>query len=234
MEALQTFATNSAIFVGGLLVRFLIFAALLALISIPILAAVYGWAGLRELVLRRRGEADAGGIRWRPGYAYAPSHAWIGGSRSRGFTVGLDDLAQQILGGRTSVVLPQPGTHLAKGDTMAAVRCGAHCASIPSPFDGIVLRTNGALADDPDLLGREPYTGGWLMRMRPTNGALQGTLHGSDAREWLREENERYRHFLEDQLGMAAADGGELTGSPAELLSAEGWLEAAREFLGAR
>jgi glycine cleavage system H protein len=234
MEALQTFATNTAIFVGGMLVRFLIFAGLLALVSIPIVAAVYGWNGLRELVLRRRGEADAGGIRWRPGYAYAPSHSWIGGRRAGAFTVGLDDLAQQVLGGPTAVVLPPVGTRLAKGDTMAAIRCGAHCASIPSPFDGIVLRTNGELADDPDLLGREPYTGGWLLRMRPTNGALYGTLTGADAREWLRDENERYRHFLEDRLGMAAADGGELTGSPAELLSDDGWRETVREFLGAR
>jgi glycine cleavage system H protein len=222
MEALMTFATNTAIFVGGLLVRFLIFAGLLALISVPILAAVYGWAGLRELVLRRRGEADAGGVRWRPGFAYAPSHAWIGSRRAGGHTVGLDDLAQQILGGRASVVLPAVGSRLAKGDTMAAVHCGAHCASIPSPFDGTVLSTNAALAEDPDLLHREPYTGGWLLRIRPTNGALQGTLSGADAREWLRNENERYRHFLEDKLGMAAADGGELTGSPSELLSEEG------------
>lgn len=234
METLQTFATNSAIFVGGLLIRFLIFAALLALISIPILAAVYGWNGLRELVLRRRGEADAGGLRWRPGFAYAPSHAWIGGRRAGAFAVGLDDLAQQLLAGKTSVVLPPVGSRLAKGDTMAAIRCGAHCASIPSPFDGIVVRSNRALAEDPDLLHREPYNRGWLIRMRPTNGALEGTLRGHDAREWLREENDRYRHFLEEQLGMAAADGGELTGAPVELLSDQAWREAVGRFLGTR
>jgi glycine cleavage system H protein len=234
METLGTFATNTAVLLGGLLVRFLIFAGLLALISVPILLAVYGWNGIRELVLRRRGEADAGGIRWRPGFAYAPNHAWIGAKRGGAFTVGLDDLAQQLLAGKTSIVLPPAGSRLAKGETMAAIRCGSHCASIPAPFAGTVVRSNSLLAEDPGLLHREPYHHGWLLRVRPDNGALEGTLRGHDAREWLREENDRYRHFLEERLGMAAADGGELTGSPAELLPDPAWREAVGRFLGAR
>jgi hypothetical protein len=54
---------------------------------------------------------------------------------------------------------------------------------------------------------------------------------GEQARSWLRAEGERLTLFYEEQLGMAAADGGELIGSPETLLSDAQWKALTRSFL---
>jgi hypothetical protein len=54
---------------------------------------------------------------------------------------------------------------------------------------------------------------------------------GEQARSWLRAEGERLTRFYEDQLGLAAADGGELIGSPETLLTEGQWKILSRSFL---
>lgn len=233
MEALQTMLVNGAVVVGGLLLRFLAFVAILFLLSLPILAALYTYEAFRALRARRLGEVDLGGVRFRPGLIYTPSHTWLGRKRRGAVRLGLDDVAQRIVAGKTSVLLAPVGTRLASGDPVAAIRCGSHCASIPSPVEGIVVERNARLAEDPDLLHREPYRNGWMLAIRTTNGSPAGALSGTDAKEWLANESRELARFLEDRLGMAAADGGELTAPPADLLPEEAWREAARRFLKA-
>jgi len=35
-----------------------------------------------------------------------------------------------------------------------------------SPVSGVVLRVNPELEDNPELLNQEPYTGGWIARVK--------------------------------------------------------------------
>ena len=221
------------VFVGGLVVRLLLFVLLFALFAAPIVAVVYIANGAVALHRRATGTVDAGGAHWKPGLAYTNAHTWVKNLWGRNVKVGLDDVARRILSGVTSITLPAVGTKLRRGELLAAVRCGERLVAIPSPVDGVVLDRNRALMGAPALFEHEPYGGGWMVRVEMDDRATAGGLRGAASKTWLREENARLTHFLETRLGMAAADGGTLTAPPSALLTDEAWLEAARSFLNA-
>lgn len=221
------------IFVGGLLARLLVFVLLLALFATPILAVIYFTQG--AIALRRRvvGTVDAGGARFKPGLAYTAAHIWVKQRWGRIVKVGLDDVARRILCGVSSITLPPIGSRLRRGDLLAAVRCGERITAIPSPVDGIVIERNRSVMHDPGLFEREPYGGGWLLRVETVERTPSDGRRGAASKTWLREENLRLTHFLEARLGMAAADGGTLTAPPTSLLDDAAWHEATRTFLRA-
>ena len=224
---------TALIFVGGLLARLLVFVLLFALFAAPIAAAIYLAHGAIALRRRVAGTVDAGGARFKPGLAYTAAHAWVNQRWGRNVKVGLDDVARRILSGVSSVTLPPLGRRLRRGDLLAAVRCGERLVAIPSPVDGIVIERNRSLMRDPGLFEREPYGGGWMLRLETDEYSPREQRRGPASKAWMREENLRLTHFLEARLGMAAADGGTLTAPPSSLLDDAAWREAARTFLQA-
>ena len=85
---------------------------------------------------------------------------------------------------------------------------------------------------DPSLLERSPYHRGWLVAIRPLGDAWRSLISGNEAREWLASEEHRLGHLLECELGMAAADGGDLVIPPGESLSNEAWERVVDGILG--
>lgn len=221
------------VFVLGLVIRLLLFVLLFALFAMPIVAVVYLAHGTVALRRRAAGTVDAGGAHWKPGLAYTAAHTWVKNLWGRNVRVGLDDVARRVLSGVSSLTLPPVGTRLRRGDLLVAVRCGERLVAIPSPVDGVVLERNRSLMSEPALFEREPYGGGWMLRIETEGRAPAEGRRGAASKTWLREENVRLTHFLESRLGMAAADGGTLTAPPLSLLSDEAWREAARSFLQA-
>ena len=221
------------VFIGGLALRFLFFVLLFALFAVPIALVIYAAEGVKSLRARARGTVDAGGVFWKPSLAYAATHAWVKRTWGRGVKVGLDDVARRILAGVSDVMLPPVGAKLRRGDMLAAVRCGERLVAIPSPVDGVVIARNAALMARPGLLEREPYGGGWMVRVEATERVPDALRKGASARTWLRDENVRLGHFMESRLGLAAADGGTLTAPPASLLTDAAWREATELFLRA-
>jgi glycine cleavage system H protein len=219
------------IFVGGLLVRFLLFVLLFALFATPIVAVIYLAQGVGALHRRSAGTVDAGGAHWKPGLAYTNAHTWVKRMWGRKLTVGLDDVARRILSGVSSLTLPPVGTKLRRGDLLVAVRCGERLVAIPSPVEGIVLERNRTLLSVPALFEREPYGGGWMLRIEAGDRSEVKGRTGAESKVWLRHESLRLNHVLEARLGMAAADGGTLTAPPSSLLSEQAWRETTRLFL---
>lgn len=230
MNALFEVLTTAGVVIAGLLIRLAVFVGLLALFSLPILGGIYAFRGFLAMRDRIRGTVDAGGVFFKPGYRYTDGHTWLAEEIHRVFRIGLDDLAQRILPDARTIVLPAPGTALHRGDAAVEILAGAHRASIPAPFDGVVVDINMDAVREPSLVNREPYRRGWLLRMKPDDGADAGHV-GHDARRWLGEENVRLHHFFEAKLGLAAADGGVPDKPFAALLPADQWKELARTFL---
>jgi glycine cleavage system H protein len=219
------------VFVVGLGIRLLLFILLLAAFVAPIAAIVFVVQGVVGLRARARGTVDAGGVFYKPGVAYTAAHAWVKSLWGRNVKVGLDDVARRILSGASAIALPPIGMRLRRGDLLAAVRCGDRLVAIPSPVSGVIVDRNRAVIDQPSLFEREPYNRGWMLRIETDGNVPRSSHRGPEAKVWLRHENLRLSHFLEARLGLAAADGGTLTGPPSALLSPEAWREAAEQFL---
>jgi glycine cleavage system H protein len=221
------------VFVAGLGIRLLLFLVLFTAFALPVAAVVFAAQGVGALRARVKGTVDAGGVFYKPGVVYTSAHAWVKRLWGRQVRVGLDDVARRFLSGTSSIALPPVGLRLREGDLIAAVRCGERLVAIPSPVAGVIVERNRTLVDRPSLFEREPYHRGWMLRVESDGPPRRGVHEGAEAKTWLRGENLRLSHFLEARLGLAAADGGALTGTPATLLSPEAWREAAEQFLRA-
>jgi glycine cleavage system H protein len=90
---------------------------------------------------------------------------------------------------------------------------------------------NEALKANPSLIHRDPYTRGWLYEVAPHNTRYTELLRGEPARRWLREERARLTEFLEAQMGVAAADGGDLVVPAPSVLTDEQWTALRSTFL---
>lgn len=231
MATIQMILEGLAILAIGLAARLLLFVALLAVFCTPILLVIGAALIYRRAKVRSLGEMEAGGYRFKPGAFYAPGHVWMTGGRVRPLRLGLDDLAQRLFTDVEGVRLAKAGTHVREGDPIVEIRTDGKSTVIPSPVDGTVIEGNPYVERDPSLIHREPYRGGWLLRIQPKDARFRWALRGNAAREWLGDENARLARLLEQELGLAAADGGELVVPPSAWLSESQWRVLTRAFL---
>ncbi|MEO8586883.1 MAG: glycine cleavage system protein H [Acidobacteriota bacterium] len=235
MEALLALLQGTAIFMVGLLVRLLFLVAFVAAALVPVLA---GWGIYRAvertalwLKARRLGLVEVEGLVLAENRRYAPAHTWLDEQRGGRLRVGLDDLAGHLVHGVTAVTLPLPGSTVAAGRPAVTIACGARTAVISAPVTGTIVAVNERVARHPALLRSSPYEKGWLFTVRPASDAYRGFPGGLEARAWFRGEEARLARFFEGELGLAAADGGELILPPSVLLSEEKWRQAVSSFL---
>ncbi len=98
---------------------------------------------------------------------YAEDHEWV--SPAKPYRIGVSDFAQDALGDLTFVELPEVGREFSKGDEFGSLESIKSVSSLYMPVGGKVIATNEALADDPGLVNREPYAGGWLIEIEPSD-----------------------------------------------------------------
>ncbi len=221
------------VFVAGLLARFALLLLVLAILAVPaflVLLAIRGYGLARG---RAIGLTRVDGLYWRPDLYYASGHTWIKRHWAGTLRVGVDDLAQRLLSGARIIGLPRPGTEVRAGEVATVVTCGDKRAMIASPVNGIVTAVNQAVARDPSVIRRDPYGRGWLFAVAPADLPFMSLLYGERARGWLREEGARLAQFLETELGVAAADGGEFLFPAPSFLSDTQWEALTGAFLKA-
>ncbi len=107
---------------------------------------------------------------------YAPDHEW---ARPEGdlVRVGITDFAQDRLGDVVYVELPDVGASFAKGDVFGTVESVKAVSDLIMPVGGEVVEVNGALEGSPELVNDRPYDEGWMILVRPADGAeLEGLM----------------------------------------------------------
>jgi glycine cleavage system H protein len=161
----------------------------------------------------------------------APNHTWLERRERGGLRVGLDEIAGRILPSATAVELPARGMVVHRGDPVAVVRAGRRAVRIGSPIDGTVLAVNRRVRRNPALVKGSPYGRGWLFVIAPADGRWRRLPAGARAEAFLEAERRRLARLLEEDLGLAAADGGELVAPAPALLGEEGWRKVVSAFL---
>ena len=232
MDAIMTFLGSVGIFLAGLVIRLLIFAAIVTALALPIVLVLEGFEGLAKLRRWALGVTRMGSMLWRPGVYYAPGHTWAEPASTRGVKVGLDDLAQRLVPGAASVTLPAVGSCVRQGLPVATVWADGQDTPILSPVTGVVTAVNSRVRRDPSLLHRDPYVRGWLFQVSPSEpGYLELPREGA-ARAWFGREVARLERMLEQEVGYAMADGGDLVLPAHKMLPAGQWHRVVHAFLG--
>jgi glycine cleavage system H protein len=120
---------------------------------------------------------------------YTKSHEWVRAASDGSIEVGISDHAQSSLGDLVFVEVPEVGRVLRAGEACAVVESVKAASDVYSPVNGRVTASNAALATQPELLNHEPYTGGWLFRLKPDAPLEGGALMSpADYTKYLAEE----------------------------------------------
>jgi glycine cleavage system H protein len=164
---------------------------------------------------------------------FHPGHAWVSAEDEGAVTVGLDDFARKLLGPLEAVRLPAPGAVLAQGETGWTLAADGGAVDMLAPVGGTVLAANSAVARDPEVLRRDPYGEGWLMKLKPArlDADAKQLLWGGLARKWMEGVADSLRARSSPELGSLLQDGGQPMDGIARELAGEGWVELARSFL---
>lgn len=169
----------------------------------------------------------------RPQTRFAPGHTWVAPARRGTLAVGLDEVAERILPSATALELPARGMEVHRGDPIAIVRAGRRAIRIGAPVDGTVVAVNRRARRNPGLVKSDPYGRGWLFAVAPRDDSWTKLPAGPEAAAWVASERRRLSRFVEEELGLAAADGGELLAPAPALLGEDGWKRLVAAFLHA-
>jgi glycine cleavage system H protein len=230
MTAFIDTLTTVGVFLAGLAARLGLVVVIALVLLAPVMLALGAGKVFGAVRMWMQGYRSAGNLRFRGGLAYSPGHTWVK-SEGGSLKVGLDDLAQRILPWTVAVEMPRTGRMVKEGEPVATLSCGDREVQVAAPASGRIVAVNQEVLREPTLAKSENYGSGWLFAIEPTGQEWMTLPAGERARSWLRAEGERLTRFYEEQLGMAAADGGELIGSPDTLLTDAQWKSLSRSFL---
>jgi glycine cleavage system H protein len=96
---------------------------------------------------------------------YTDDHEWIKVDNDETI-IGISDYAQDQLGDIVFVELPQVGETFERGAEFGTVESVKAVSELFLPVSGEVVAINETLDDTPELVNNEPYTGGWMLRVK--------------------------------------------------------------------
>ncbi|WP_317127730.1 glycine cleavage system protein GcvH [Mangrovibacterium diazotrophicum] len=96
---------------------------------------------------------------------YTKEHEWV---RVEGdiAVVGITDFAQGELGDIVFVEIETVGESLAAGETFGTVEAVKTVSDLFMPVTGEVVEFNSALEDSPELINKDAYGDGWMVKVK--------------------------------------------------------------------
>jgi glycine cleavage system H protein len=172
------------------------------------------------------------------GYGFHQGHTWMkvdlmSPDRQRLVKVGLDDFAQKLIGRVDAVELPAIGTRLTQGDKGWSLKVDSVAIPMLSPVDGEVVAVNQEVLRSPEILSRDPYGAGWLLKVKSDRIAAdtRNLLSGKVARAWMETSLANLHPIPHDTLGPVLQDGGLPLDGIARVLGGDQWVDLAKAHL---
>lgn len=96
-------------------------------------------------------------------------------------TLGISRFAVDQLTDLIVIELPKVGAKLTQGKPFGEVESVKAVSDLYAPVSGEVVAVNDAVAGDVQLLAEDPYTKGWLIKVKVADPAVVGSLLDHDA-----------------------------------------------------
>merc|ERR550534_1210387 len=96
-------------------------------------------------------------------------------------TIGVTDHAQSLLGDIVHVDLPEEGDEVEAEDTFGSVESVKAASDVYSPVSGEVMAFNEKLADQTDLVNKDPEGEGWFVKVKLSSPEEVEKLMDADA-----------------------------------------------------
>ena len=111
---------------------------------------------------------------------FTQDHEWIRAEGDYAF-VGITDYAQSNLGDIVFLEIETVGETLTKGEAFGNIEAVKAVEELYMPVSGEVLEINPALETSPEVVNKDPYGEGWMVKIKPIDSAELGTLLDSAA-----------------------------------------------------
>jgi glycine cleavage system H protein len=111
---------------------------------------------------------------------YTTDHEWIKVTGNTAL-VGITDFAQGELGDIVFVEIETVGSHLEKGSTFGSIEAVKTVSDLFIPVSGKVLEVNGKINETPEIINKDPFGAGWLIKMEIDNPAQVNDLMDAGA-----------------------------------------------------
>jgi glycine cleavage system H protein len=99
---------------------------------------------------------------------YTKDHEWLRIEGDMGY-VGVTDFAQGELGDIVFVEVETLGETLAKEEVFGTIEAVKTVSDMFMPVSGEILEVNPALEESPDVVNKDPYGKGWMVKIRISN-----------------------------------------------------------------
>ena len=116
---------------------------------------------------------------------YTKEHEWIKIQGNEAI-VGVTDYAQGELGDIVFIEIDTIGESLAQEDTFGTIEAVKTVSDLFMPIAGEVLEYNSKLEETPELVNKDPYGEGWIIKIKPGNtGDIDSLLDAEGYKELI-------------------------------------------------
>jgi glycine cleavage system H protein len=98
---------------------------------------------------------------------YTKDHEWLRVEGNEGF-VGVTDFAQSELGDIVYIEVETVGETIEKEETFGTIEAVKTVSDMFMPVSGEVIEFNTALEAKPELINKDPYGEGWVVKIKIT------------------------------------------------------------------
>ena len=116
---------------------------------------------------------------------YSKDHEWVAVDGDIA-TVGITDYAQHSLGDVVYIDMRRGGDKFATHEAFGSVESVKAVSEIFMPVGGEITEVNEGLNDTPEAVNNEPYTTGWMVKVKMDNpGEADALLSAVEYEEYL-------------------------------------------------
>ncbi len=110
---------------------------------------------------------------------YTEEHEYLHETDRKGVVeIGITDYAQGELGDVVYVDLPAVGKKFGKMEPFGTIEAVKAVSELFCPVSGEIIEVNTAIEGDPSVVNKDPYGGGWMIKLKMSNPAEMKELLG--------------------------------------------------------
>ncbi len=118
---------------------------------------------------------------------YTESHEWVSVDGDVA-TIGISNHAQEELGDIVYVEVKEVGEEVEQFEEIGSIESVKAVSEMKSPISGEITEINPELEKEPEKVNKEPYDGGWIVKIKMSNKSELDSLMDFD----------KYNEFVEN------------------------------------
>ncbi|NWJ52371.1 MAG: glycine cleavage system protein GcvH [Bacteroidetes bacterium] len=115
---------------------------------------------------------------------YTAEHEWLKVEGEEAY-IGVTDFAQHELGDIVFIEVETVGESLDKGETFGTIEAVKTVSDMYMPVGGEIIEFNDLLVSNPELVNKDPFGDGWIIKIRVQDAAQMEGLLSAEAYKQL-------------------------------------------------